>query len=879
MADPFHCMLHHPGLVKHFLTGMVFSLCSSPLFINAQIDPPAGIGDGSNLILWLSPDTAVYNNTGDPAAVGEEVYEWHDISGNGFTFTNTRNNNRPVFDTLNGESYLDFTPGDLLENTAIRDSINGLNAFSIFVVVKSNVTNTDNGIFYWKYPPDGQDDGICMRYDANGWHTTHNNMIKAGLQGDQGVNQVETTSNTQTTQKQTITITWKSGGKLYSYLDGEANDSSDATVAGPLNGIEEILIGKGAKDGGTNSGWNGRIGTVIFYNSQFSKDTIEDIAQQLRSCKTIASGNWSDPSIWSCDQAPADTQEVSISAADTVTLDGTVKAHDLSIIAEGQLNAGNDHTLELTGNWSNNGSFLSKAGKVIFTGTDTQTIKGNTVFFDLQAENPTNIEITSGQQKVRGTFALKAGTFLTNDALTFTSDSNGTGRIAMTEGDTVIGKVFFQRFIPKGNSGWIDLGPPVSGETLAGWDDDIYLSGKQSGGFQDACATAVGGDCFWSVKQDDDSGSGDLKDMTSTGTQLVRGTGYEFFIGDEGGVGSMKNDTTLTMEGTISKGSVSIPVTSANGQWNLIANPFGSPVSFDSLYQNNNIGSTYYVAAATGNYEFYDASSGTSSGPVPSNGKIASSQGFWITSTDGSDVVLEQSYKVDASPGMVKTGQQEEHPPFKFLLKNTSNGLSCQSFLQFSEKKAIPHFQSPIRHAPGLFWSDTTQHFQRSQEGPKHGPDTLPFMLHTPVPGHYKLSWKLPPWLDTPVRIEQSPEQKVTDLRSSSSLSFYHGDPSKETHSWKLIFGKSSNTSPTPSRKDLQIIRGEKGKAFLSTSWSRERELTLRLFDVSGQRYWGPRKVVAGTSLLPIPLPSTKGLYLLQVEGENVRKTLKVGAY
>ncbi|MBL4658576.1 MAG: hypothetical protein JKX73_11285, partial [Flavobacteriales bacterium] len=152
--------------------------------ISAQIQPPAGIGDSTDIIMWLSPDTAVYNSTGNVAAPGETVYEWQDISKNNVLFENTLNNRRPVYGNVNGRGYLNFTPGDFLENTAIANVINGLNEFSIFVVIKSNVTNTDNGFLYWKNPPDNQDDGLCMRYDAAGWWTGGTNLIKAGLMGN-----------------------------------------------------------------------------------------------------------------------------------------------------------------------------------------------------------------------------------------------------------------------------------------------------------------------------------------------------------------------------------------------------------------------------------------------------------------------------------------------------------------------------------------------------------------------------------------------------------------------------------------------------------------------------------------------------------------------
>jgi len=247
---------------------------------NAQCTAPINI-PVSDMILWLCPDSGVYNSSNNPASIGEEVYEWHDISGNNWVFENTRHSRRPMLDTNNGNTYLDFNGGDYLSNSAIVDSINGLGEFSIFVVIKSNATNTDNGFLFHRYPPNGSDDGLCLRYDAAGANSGRSNLIKSGLLGNTGGNQIETNNNTQTTNRQTLTIRWASGGRLYSFINGTPDDSSNNNVTGPLSGLSEIVIGKGAKNNNVNSGWDGYIGSIIFYKNQYPDDTIRDISIAL----------------------------------------------------------------------------------------------------------------------------------------------------------------------------------------------------------------------------------------------------------------------------------------------------------------------------------------------------------------------------------------------------------------------------------------------------------------------------------------------------------------------------------------------------------------------------------------------------------------------
>lgn len=215
------------------------------------------------------------------ASYGDTVYSWHDISGHNWEFDNTTHNFRPVLEQVEGNNFLYFQNGAILENEAIKDSINGLDEFSIFAVVRSSEINTDQGFLYHKYPPDDKDYGLCIRYDENGLNTGRTNNLKIGLQGDDPDHQVETLNNTQTTDHQVIAITWKKGGKLYSYLNGVPNDSSSSAVTDDMFAIESILIGKGAKDNLTNEGWNGYVGNLIFYKKQYSADIIADISIKL----------------------------------------------------------------------------------------------------------------------------------------------------------------------------------------------------------------------------------------------------------------------------------------------------------------------------------------------------------------------------------------------------------------------------------------------------------------------------------------------------------------------------------------------------------------------------------------------------------------------
>ena len=235
-----------------------------------------------NLFLWLSPDTAVFDVNGDPCNIGDDVYEWYDISGNGWIFKNDENNRRPKFDTIEGSNYLNFSPGNFLQNLTIDNVLNGLTEFTIYIVIKSDDVNTDQG-FMDSHIPDGSDANIGLRYDKKGANTGRNKCLKTGMVGNDWRQQVESQANTQTTNRQTLTLAWKQNERLFLFIDGVISDSSDITFNSVISGCNRILLGKGAKDGNlsSGSGWDGKIGDIVFYNKRQSNDSIQQLSEVL----------------------------------------------------------------------------------------------------------------------------------------------------------------------------------------------------------------------------------------------------------------------------------------------------------------------------------------------------------------------------------------------------------------------------------------------------------------------------------------------------------------------------------------------------------------------------------------------------------------------
>ena len=158
--------------------------------------------------------------------------------------------------------------------------INGLDAFTVSVWVKSDNTPHDRGIFHG-IDPGGGDIIFTLRYDAASWEVKGGtNLIKGAITTTGGVQPYESRSNVQTTEWQHLAFAWRSGEQLSLYIDGVLDDApvfNAAATEGEITGASKFVIGRGAKDGGDNS-WPGLIDDVRLYNRVLDEKEIESLA-------------------------------------------------------------------------------------------------------------------------------------------------------------------------------------------------------------------------------------------------------------------------------------------------------------------------------------------------------------------------------------------------------------------------------------------------------------------------------------------------------------------------------------------------------------------------------------------------------------------------
>ena len=170
--------------------------------------------------------------------------------------------------------------GAAVEDPNGADYINGLDAFTISVWVKSDSVGHDRGIVFAKDPAGG-DDVFGFRYDAASWATPGGtNLVKGAITTTGGGQAYEGKSNVQTTDWQHLVFRWKSGQQLTLYIDGELDDDpihNDDGKDGKISGATKLIVGKGAKDNNATS-WPGLIDDFRIYDRVLSEAEIAELA-------------------------------------------------------------------------------------------------------------------------------------------------------------------------------------------------------------------------------------------------------------------------------------------------------------------------------------------------------------------------------------------------------------------------------------------------------------------------------------------------------------------------------------------------------------------------------------------------------------------------
>lgn len=349
----------------------------------------------------------------------------------------------------------------------------------------------------------------------------------------------------------------------------------------------------------------------------------------------------------------------SVAFTGTTTISGTGEPSFTDLTVASVLTSSTG-TINVAGNFTNNGTFNRNNGTVNFNGTSTIDGSQTTAFNNLTASG-TSVAV-NGSADLHGTLSLSAGTFDADGSgdtgiLTVKSTGQtGDGRIAsLSTPNNFTGDVTIERFLQGATGGdfrYISI--PITNGNLGMWSDDFPVTGSFSGLPPNGSDNVVN-NSLPSVFRYDATTANNWEALNggggpTSGVALTNGVGYSAYSYRD-------NDQVAVVRGQIGKGdAISVPVSSTPGRFNLIGNPYPSPIDGNQLLDNNTVGfgTTFYIRTSNGVFASYNASSNSGTGHPSDpgwNGEIQMGQSFWVVGNGATSLNFTESLKVEEGSG------------------------------------------------------------------------------------------------------------------------------------------------------------------------------------------------------------------------------------
>jgi hypothetical protein len=376
-----------------------------------------------------------------------------------------------------------------------------------------------------------------------------------------------------------------------------------------------------------------------------------DISVSLDTITSIKDGSWSSPSTWDCNCIPQSLQNIIINhnvslATNFITSDGTF----LHINTIGQLTILDNYHLTIEGVLNN---YNTIDGHLILGGSTPKYVRLGDIG-QVEIVNSTSI-LAAADCNVNQKITLSSGSFNSNNyTVTLQSTSSGSALVE-DNGGNFTGNLVVQRYLLN-TIGHHFISSPFSDATLQELDDDFSLSLNSSYPhiyYYDETDTSIHSSDGWLVP-------------SSLSHLMAQGEGYSCYFMAGSGI-------TLDMAGSISTGPISIPLTHTINSfvdtsscppegWNLIGNPYPSPLDFDLVMQSAppEVEKALYAwDPTTKSYLSYVDGIGS---PSSFRAIIPSMQGFWVKANSNTTLSFDNTMRITNPEDTVNTFYKSQTP-------------------------------------------------------------------------------------------------------------------------------------------------------------------------------------------------------------------------
>lgn len=566
-------------------------------------------------------------------------------------------------------------------------------------------------------------------------------------------------------------------------------------------------------------------------------------------------------------------------------------------IVTGTLNCQSSRLL-LSGKLTHNGTYNTGTSILVFQGSGAQSINGsaattsiNTILVNSGVTTLAHSVVLLDSIKVTG------GTF-NGTNMTLRSTSTLKARIANITGGTLNGNITVQTFAAGGVTDWTVMGVSgISSRTFNDWYDDfpMAIEGSATG------VTSAGG-YFESVQGWIETDSYGYDTTVAVTDAITPGVGYWVFLGDNL---STTGNITIDVTGAPVTGNVIMPLSSSTQSgYNLLANPYASPISWAKLRNGN--------AAVNNAIYIYNPDLGITTSYVngvstpasaSANDDIPMGQGFYVQCTSNTNLTAQESNKVPSNTGA--------DPLLRGADVNTTNstigsivrlnidggGYHDDAVVRFhtnatpaydTELDANKHYESPgYVGYPGSWTKRTAIATQSNNKD--YSINSLPY-AHTqnaviPVvakvytSGSYTISGT--DLQNIPNNACISLFDKVTNITHDLRSGSYVCNINDTTNAARFVLTVCADITtdiknqPAAASNNIGISKDMNG-VFVAFDYDAPTDATISATNILGQTLMAPKKVKASKETMYLNIAGNDQLIFVTVETNNNRITKKI---
>ena len=589
--------------------------------------------------------------------------------------------------------------------------------------------------------------------------------------------------------------------------------------------------------------------------------------------------------------SPYELSKFTITGSPSITL-GT----NLYVIGTGEFNLLGG-TLVLNGNTLSIGSSVTASltsGCLSDNGTSTFSLQtpdiGTGLRMDVITPNNTlKALITNGNLSLFNALNIKdyiqidGGTLTTGGNLTLTANNSLSARVASLSSGVISGNVTVETYIPGGSAGWSLLGSGgLTGVTINDWDDDFDLTCLDCAA---SSYTAVNGSFFASIQSYDEPGSA-LFTSINQADVITPGKGFWVYVG----INTLTaNPFTISNTYTLNQGDITYPITNSGNGYNLIANPYASPIDFDLFRAQNSslILTTMYGHNRTVSGSYVVGGAGTNG----VNRIIPAGQAFYVRASSAGTATFTEAMKItnNTSANPVLRSSSLAHN-LKLKIKASDNN-SDETIIASSSNASldydIDYDCKKINLAPSYFGVSNNKLtsistkignnvFSINDIGVITNTITIPLLAKALMPGQYTISAEDASNFESCVIIKDKLLNVYNDLIINPYV--FNLNDTNSSNRFELIlcpFNKSVSVKELNESNNILISQDENG-AFVKTFFEQNTKTVISVYNILGQKMTKDIILNEASAITRLEINNHNQILFVKVVANNQSLTKKI---